>query len=283
MDYKTVRVVTDAEIAGQHGAAGLLMLYERIPSLRLLLALTFLYFPLWWLIGAATEFSGGLLLSPLLGMAASAAAYFLLRKLLTGYQYDPVLAVLVALLIGLGVFGGLSSTTFGQQHRDDLLGLGLLYAVAMGVLFFRFGTFMRRLISPVFVVVYVLLMLTLAAPLIAGTTRLLVRPFISRALEVPLVQLQYFGGSQIDRIYAAVDEKNARAQCEVGRRARLSAAEVLAGKPVPQDTRRASCQVMSPYQPSFVCPDAPAMERVHASVLRACEDWAGHLKSRVKS
>jgi hypothetical protein len=279
MDYKRVRVVTEAEIAGQHGAAGLLALYERMPSLRLLLALTFLYLPLWWLIGAATEFSGGLLLSPLLGLAASAAAYFLLRKLLTCYQYDPILAVLVMLLVGIAAFGLVHASAFGQQHRDDLLALGLLYTVALGVLFFRFGALMRRLISPVFVMVYVLLMLTLAAPLIAGTTRLLIRPFISRAMEVPLVQLQYFGGSQIGRIYAAVDEKNARAQCEVGRLARLSAADVLAGKPVPQDTRRASCQVMSPFQPSFVCPDAPALERVHASVLRACEDWARHLKS----
>lgn len=281
MEYKKVRVVTDAEIMGQNGAAGLAALYDRMPSLRLLLALTFLYLPLWWLIGAATEFSGGLLLSPLLGVVASAATYFLLRKLLTGYHYDPILAVLVMLLVGVAGFGLLRSTAFGQQHGDDLLGLGLLYALALGLLFFRFGALMRRLISPVFVVVYamLMLMLTLAAPLIAGAARLVLRPFISRAVEVPLVKLQYFGGSQIGRIYAAVDEKNARAQCEVGRMVRLSAADVLAGKPVPDDTRRASCRVMSPFQPAFVCPDAPQRDRAHASVLRACEDWATRLKS----
>ena len=138
---------------------------------------------------------------------------------------------------------------------------------------------MRRLLTPVFVLFYAVLMLALAAPLVAGSARLLVRPLISRAMEVPLVWVQFFGGTQMGLIYAVVDERNVRAQCEVGRLVRVPAADVLAGKPLPDDTRRASCRVMSPFQPAFVCPDALQMARVHPSVAQACENWSKRLKS----
>ena len=279
MRYERVRVVTNDEIAGEQAGALVGFLYSKIPSLRLLLTLLFLYLPLWWLIGAATEFSGGLILSPLLGLAASAATYLLLRRMIVGYQYDPKLAVLGALLVGVLLAMAADATAFGRSHRDDLWGLGLLYVAGVAVLFFKFGGLVRRVLTPVFVLLYGALMLALAAPLMAGSARLLVRPVISRAMEVPLVWVQFFGGSQMGRVYAVVDERNVRAQCEVGRLVRVPAADVLAGKPLPDDTRRASCRVMSPFQPAFVCPDPAQMARVHSSVLKACENWRQQLKS----
>lgn len=279
MAYQRVRIVTDEEIVGNQAGALAGFLYGKTPALRLFLALVFLYFPLWWLIGAATEFIGGMILSPVLGLVASAASYFLLRKIMTRYQYSPTLAILAFLFVGLIALIMVDATPFGRSHRQDLWGVGLLYVVAVAVLFFKFGGLIRKLVAPVFAMLYGVLMLALAAPLVAGSTRLLVRPLIPRSLEVPLVKVQFLGNSQMGLVYAVVGEKNVRAQCELGRMVKVSNADVLAGKPLPEDKRRASCRVMSPFQPTFVCPDASQMAGVHASVVQVCEDWSRRLKS----
>lgn len=273
MGYERVRVVSDAEVIGDSSAAGLLFLFDRIPSLRLALALICLYLPLWWLMGLATEYSGGLILSPVLGVVASIAVYWLLRKLFLGYAYDPVLAVLIALLLGIAVLGGVGATVFGHQHRDDLWGVGLLYVAALVVLFTRFRDVVKRVLSPVFRVMHLGLVLCLALPLVAGSARLLVRSYVPRSVEVPLVKVQFFGGPLIGWVYMGGDEQRARTQCEVGRMVVMSEGDVRAGKPVPDDGRRASCRVMSPFQPAFRCPDENAQSQVHDSVRRVCESW----------
>lgn len=279
MAYQRVRVVSQSEIAGEQASDMVGFLLYKIPSLRLLLILACVYLPLWWLIGTATEFSGGMILSPVLGLVASAASYLLLRKIITGYQYDPTLAVLVFLFVGLIALIMVDATDFGRSHRQDLWGIGLIYVAAVGVMFFKFGELVRRLISPIFALLYGLLILALAAPLVAGSTRLLVRPLISRSMEVPLVQVQFLGNSLMGLVYARVGANNVRAQCEIGRLVLVPSADVLSGKPLPEDNRRASCRVLSPFQPAFRCPDAPQMARVHASVLKVCEDWSRRLKS----